>query len=200
MDLLQAQAQHDEIIEKAQNGDHAAFEQLYLLYKKKVHGVCFTIVKNDADAEDLTQDTFINAFRYIKDFRRDSKFSTWLTRIAINAALMHLRKRKNKPCDSIDELIESQNSSFKRQIAVVDHHQASTLDRLSFMKAFKRLRKKQQFLLYVFDIQGCEQGEIAAMLGVTDSTLKSRIHRARLELRSRLGIDDAGPARPHLSL
>jgi RNA polymerase sigma-70 factor, ECF subfamily len=192
---LETQSQHDDLIKKAQSGDHAAFGQLYLLFKKRVHSICFRIVKNNDEADDLTQDAFINAFKHINSFRQDSRFSTWITRIAINVCLMHLRKNKNGKVLSLDELIELKDGSLQWQIASVDRRQASTLERLSFMKAFKGLRKDKQFLIYAFDIQGCEQDEIAAMLGISTLSLKSKIHRARNELRTRLGFreDEALP-------
>src|SRR6202166_2845166 len=90
-----------EIIVRAQNGDHAMFEQLYRLHSRRVYAVCVRMVKDPAEAEDLTQEAFMLLFRKIHTFRGESAFSTWLHRLAVNLVLMHLRK-KSLPTVSIE--------------------------------------------------------------------------------------------------
>src|SRR5262245_54380857 len=83
-----------EAIQRAQNGDAAAFEYLYRSHSRHVYGVCVRMLRNSADAEDMTQHVFLQMFRKIGTFRGDSEFSTWLHRVTVNAVLMHLRRKK----------------------------------------------------------------------------------------------------------
>src|SRR5579863_264417 len=91
------------LIKRAQAGDQEAFAMLFQLHKKRVYSVCLQMTKDVADAEDLTQEAFMQVFRNVNSFRGDSAFSTWLYRIAVNTVLMKLRRRKTPPILSLDE-------------------------------------------------------------------------------------------------
>src|ERR1700692_2111836 len=129
-----------EIITRAQNGDHAMFEQLYRLHSRRVYAVCVRMVKDPAEAEDLTQETFMLLFRKIHTFRGESAFSTWLHRLAVNRVLMCLR-RKSLPSVSLDEPLDSNESSGPRAINLgsLDSILEGSLDRINLERCIKRL-------------------------------------------------------------
>ena len=91
------------LIRRAQRGEDRAFATLFQLHKKNVHSVCLRMTKNEADAEDLSQEAFLQAFRNVNSFRGDSTFSTWLYRLTVNAVLMKFRRRKSPPVLSFEE-------------------------------------------------------------------------------------------------
>jgi RNA polymerase sigma factor (sigma-70 family) len=99
------------LVRRAQRGDEQAFATLYQLHKKRVYAVCLQMTKDVADAEDLTQDAFLQVFRSVNSFRGDSAFSTWLYRIAVNTVLMKLRRRKSPPLLSLDEPVSADSPS-----------------------------------------------------------------------------------------
>ena len=90
------------LVQRAQSGDEQAFATLFQLHKKRVYSVCLQMTKDVADAEDLTQEAFLQVFRSVNSFRGDSAFSTWLYRVAVNTVLMKLRRRKTPPIVSLD--------------------------------------------------------------------------------------------------
>src|ERR1700688_2889060 len=102
----------NEAVRLAQKGDSEGFERLYQLHGRRVYGLCLHMVKNPTEAEDLTQDAFLQTFRKIQTFRADSRFSTWLHRLTVNIVLMHFRKRKRSEI-SLDETLESNEESRK---------------------------------------------------------------------------------------
>src|ERR1700733_1807319 len=102
------------IIQRAQNGDEQAFATLFQSHKKRVYSVCLLMTKDVAEAEDLTQEAFLQVFRSIGSFRGDSAFSTWLYRVAVNTVLMKLRRRKAPPAISLDEPVAPDSPSLKR--------------------------------------------------------------------------------------
>src|ERR1700693_4969906 len=95
----------NDAVRLAQEGDPEGFERLYQLHGRRVYGLCLHMVKNPTEAEDLTQDAFLQTFRKIQTFRADSRFSTWLHRLTVNIVLMHLRKRKRTEI-SLDEILQ----------------------------------------------------------------------------------------------
>ncbi len=181
--------EHDEIIRRAQCGDTAAFGELYVLYKRKVYGTCLRVVKNDAEAEDMTQEVFLRVLRKLKSFRGDAVFGTWITRVAINVCLMGLRRQSKKETVSIDELIEADEGAFQWEIAATDHHLMLAAERLTVDRAFARLSPDDRLVLSLCDVEGYDQSEMAIMLGISIPALKARIWRARQQLRFLLGVE-----------
>jgi len=180
----------DEIVLRAQGGEAEAFAELYALYRVKVFRLCFKMTRNDAEAEDLTQETFVKVLRHIGSFNGESQFSTWLSRIAINIALMKFRRKDSKKHESIDELIETDSGTLQRHIAVTDAHQAFTVERIACARALAQMSTEDRTILYLRDVEGYRCSEIAEMLGTTVATAKSRVFRARREMLFLLGIKE----------
>src|SRR5882724_12123105 len=104
------------LVRRAQAGDEQAFATLFQSHKKRVYSVCLLMTKDVADAEDLTQEAFLQVFRSVGSFRGDSAFSTWLYRVAVNTVLMKLRRRKSPPVLSLDEPVSPESPSLKRDV------------------------------------------------------------------------------------
>src|SRR5438034_7649502 len=115
-------------------GNQSAFETLYNMHKRRVYSLCLRMVSNVAEAEDLTQEAFMQLFRKISTFRGESAFSTWLHRLAVNVVLMHLRK-KELPQVSLDEFDQGQEEPVKRDYGDDDRRLIGSVDRLSLLKA-----------------------------------------------------------------
>jgi RNA polymerase sigma-70 factor, ECF subfamily len=179
--------QEAEAIRQAQRGDANAFEQLYRLHSRRVFALCLCMLKNTAEAEDLTQEAFLTVFRAIHAFRGHSAFSSWLHRVTVNCVLMHLR-RKALTDTSLEEIIRSgeDSGSTRKELRHFDLRLKGLIDRLSIQKAVAQLpaRLKGTFVLY--DLYGCEHREIAEILACSTGTSKSRLHKARRRLRELL--------------
>lgn len=172
-----------EVISRARQGDEDAYELLYRHYKSHVFSLCLRIIKNTSDAEDITQDVFLQLFRNLSSFRGEAKFWTWLHRITVNCTLMHLRKRgvattsllwdAEDNCSSSGSTAEAKQTTF-------------AMNRVALQQAVKRLTAKERSVLLLHDIDGLTHGEIAQRLRLSVSCSRSRLHRARLELRENL--------------
>jgi len=176
-----------EIIRRAQNGDDAMFEQLYRLHSRRVYAVCVRMVKDPAEAEDLTQEAFLLLFRKIHTFRGESAFSTWLHRLAVNRVLMCLR-RKSLPSVSLGEPLDPNESSGRPAIDLgsFDPILEGSLDRINLERCIKRLPTGYRTIFLLHDVQGYKHHEIAQILGRSVGDSKSQLHKARGQLRSML--------------
>jgi len=175
-----------EILAHAQAGDHHAFAQLYFLHKRRIYSLCLRMVGNVAEAEDLTQEAFLQLHRKIATFRGDSAFSTWLHRLAINVVLMHLRK-KGLPLVSLDEAMEPASEGGPgRSFGAPDLTLSGSIDRLALERAVADLPAGYRLTFVLHDIEGYEHNEIASMLECSIGNSKSQLHKARLKLRDAL--------------
>lgn len=172
-----------EAIEQAKNGDTAAFEYLYKLHSKRVYNLCLRMSKNPAEAEDLTQQAFLQLFRKIGTFRGDSGLSTWLHRVTVNIVLMHLRRKKPIEIPAEDLARPNADGGGTHEYGSNDPLMVGTLDRINLKRSIHKLPRgyKQYFLLY--DVLGYEHGEIAGLLGCSTGCSKSQVHKARRRLR-----------------
>src|SRR5258708_17185893 len=153
-----------EAIDKAKQGDAESFEALYGLHKRRVYSLCLRMTGNTAEAEDLTQEAFLQLYRKIATFRGESAFSTWLHRLAVNVVLMHLRK-KGLPEISLDEALEPQHEDGpKKDIGARDNVLAGSIDRVNLERAIDRLPPGYRIILLLSDGDGYEHNEIAAMM------------------------------------
>lgn len=166
----------------AAEGDAAAFEEIYSRYRRFVYSIALRMTGNLADAEDLTQDSFISVLRRIGSFRGAASFNTWLYRLVVNQVKMHFRRRKSRPEDQPrdGELPERELSSARR----ADYQQV--IDRLAIEEAMQRLPPGYRTALNLYDIERYQHKEIARLLGCSEGTSKSQLHRARLSLRKLL--------------
>jgi RNA polymerase sigma-70 factor (ECF subfamily) len=185
-----------DILSRAQSGDHQAFAQLYFLHKRRIYSLCLRMVGNVAEAEDLTQEAFLQLHRKIATFRGDSAFSTWLHRLAINVVLMHLRK-KGLPLVSLDEAMEPASEGGPgRSFGAPDLTLSGSIDRLALERAVADLPAGYRLTFVLHDIEGYEHNEIASMLECSIGNSKSQLHKARLKLRDALRAFPRQEARP----
>ena len=175
-----------EAVERAKQGDYVAFEALYLLHKRRVYSLCLRMSGNETEAEDLTQEAFLQVYRKIGTFRGQSAFSTWLHRVAVNVVLMRSR-RKKLPVVSLEESIDpAEKDGAKREVGIRDNVLAGSIDRITLERAIERLPSGYRNIFVLFDIEGYEHHEIAEMMNCTVGNTKSQLHNARMTLRRSL--------------
>lgn len=185
-----------EVLARAQAGDHQAFAQLYSMHKRRIYSLCLRMVGNVAEAEDLTQEAFLQLHRKIATFRGDSAFSTWLHRLAINVVLMQLRK-KGLSLISLDEAMEpAPEEGPGRSFGAPDPTLSGAIDRLALERAVAGLPAGYRLIFILHDVEGFEHNEIAAMLDCSIGNSKSQLHKARLKLRDALRANPQQEARP----
>jgi RNA polymerase sigma-70 factor (ECF subfamily) len=171
-----------ELCQRAAAGDLAAFEMVYEKYHRRTYSLCLRMTASQTEAEDLTQEVFIQLFRKIGSFRGDSAFSTWLHRLTVNQVLMHFRRRsvKNEKTTEEGEMPEQAvtGTSNPNRMAVVD--------RIALQNAIVQLPNGYRNVFLLHDVQGFEHEEVARIMGISVGTSKSQLHKARLKLRTLL--------------
>ena len=182
-----------EAIERAKQGDAAAFEALYNLHKRRVYSLCLRMTANTAAAEDLTQEAFLQLFRKIGTFRGESAFSTWLHRMAVNVVLMQLRK-KGLPIVPLEENIETEEESPRKEPGADDPRLAGSIDRMQLQRSIASLPPGYRMIFLLHDVEGYEHNEIAEIVGCSIGNSKSQLHKARMKLREILKTSRAEKA------
>jgi RNA polymerase sigma-70 factor (ECF subfamily) len=166
----------------AAGGDMQAFEELYRRHNRRVYALCLRMTQNISEAEDLSQEVFINLFRKVGSFRGDSAFTTWLHRMAVNQVLMHFRKRSVK----LEKTTEEGETPVQIVRGTENPNQMPVVDRIALDSAIAQLPPGYRTVFVLHDIEGHEHEEVARMLGVAVGTSKSQLHKARIRLRSLL--------------
>jgi RNA polymerase sigma-70 factor (ECF subfamily) len=186
-ELRISNSQETEAIRQAQRGDANAFELLYRSHSPRVFALCLRMLKNNAEAEDLTQETFLTVFRAIRTFRGHSAFSSWLHRVTMNCVLMRIRK-KALATISLEEIIKrsEETGSPRRELSHFDLRLKGLIDRISIEKAIAQLPTGLRGIFVLYDLFGCEHKEIADILDCSAGTSKSQLHKARRRLRELL--------------
>jgi RNA polymerase sigma-70 factor (ECF subfamily) len=174
------------LIQRAQDGDEQAFATLYTLHKGRVYSVCLQMTRDLSDAEDFTQEVFLQVFRRVNSFRGDSAFSTWLYRIAVNTMLMKFRRRTPPPLVSLDEPI-SDESSPKQDLGKADPRLSGVIDRIALRRAIKELPPGCRKIFGLHEVEGYQHHEIAEKLQCSIGNSKSQLHHAKLKMRALLG-------------
>jgi RNA polymerase sigma-70 factor (ECF subfamily) len=182
------------LVARAQAGDGEAFAVLFEQHKRRVYSLCLLMTGDVADAEDLTQDAFIQVFRKLKTFRGDSAFSTWLYRVAVNTVLMSLRKRKPKQV-SLDEPVCVNDSMVPRDFGRNDPELSGTVDRIALLRAIQELPEGYRRIFLLHEVDGYQHHEIATMLRCSVGNSKSQLHKAKLKIRELLMLGKPGPAK-----
>jgi RNA polymerase sigma-70 factor, ECF subfamily len=182
-----------ELIERAKQGDAQAFQALYDKHKRRVYSLCLRMTANTAEAEDLTQEAFLQLYRKIGTFRGESAFSTWLHRLSVNVVLMQLRK-KTLPVVSLEETTEGEEDTPKKDFGAEDLALAGSIDRLQLQKAVDDLPPGYRMIFVLHDIEGYEHNEIATIVGCSIGNSKSQLHKARMKLRDLLKMNRAEKA------
>ena len=174
-----------QLIARAQQGDEQAFASLFDLHKRRVYSLCLRMTGDTAEAEDLSQEAFLQLFRKISTFRGESAFSTWLHRLVVNVVLMHLRKKGLQQV-SLDDVDTSQDEPVKREYGDDDKRLLHSIDRLTLSRAIEALPPGYRAVLVLHDVEGYEHNEIAQILNCSVGNSKSQLHKARLKLRDTL--------------
>ena len=181
-------------IERAKRGDAQAFQDLYDKHKRRVYSLCLRMTANTAEAEDLTQEAFLQLYRKIGTFRGESAFSTWLHRLSVNVVLMHLRK-KSLPAVSLEETTQGgEDDTPKKDFGAEDLALAGSIDRLQLQRAVDDLPPGYRMIFVLHDVEGYEHNEIASIVGCSIGNSKSQLHKARMKLRDLLRMNRAEKA------
>jgi RNA polymerase sigma-70 factor (ECF subfamily) len=176
-----------EIIRQAQEGDAGAFERIYRRYNRRVYALCLRMIKNQANAEDLTQEAFLQAFRKIHTFRGESAFFTWFHRLTVNVVLMSLRKRKDMEVSrQYQHDHEGESGTRVQDAGAADPALSGLFDRENLNRALSRMPKGYKRVLVLHDVFGYEHNEIAVALECSTGNSKSQLHKARERMRSLL--------------
>lgn len=170
------------LCQMAASGNIAAFEVLYQRYHRRTYSLTLRMTSSQTEAEDLTQEVFIQLFRKVGSFRGDSAFSTWLHRLTVNQVLMHFRRRsvKNEKTSEDGEMPEQTvaGTANPRKMQVVD--------RIALKNAISELPNGYRNVFVLHDVEGYEHEEVARLLKISVGTSKSQLHKARLKLRGLL--------------
>jgi RNA polymerase sigma-70 factor (ECF subfamily) len=176
----------DEAIAQAKRGDSTGFEYLYKAHYRRVYGMCLRMLRNPAEAEDVTQQAFLQVFRKIGTFRGEAGFGTWLYRVTANIVLMHLRRKK--PTELLAEPWDPSNTNDgdSRELGVADPSMLSAIDRLNLKRAIRKLPSGYRRFFLLHDVIGYQHNEIARLLGCSTGRSKSQLHKARKRMRQLL--------------
>jgi len=197
-----AAEQEKALIARILAGETELFHELIRPYERMVYLTILTMVRNEAEAEDGAQEVMINAFRHLKSFRGDAKFSTWLVTIAMNEARQRLRKAKMSAQESLDEVPEGKEGDFTP--AVLTDWREIPSEALEKKEMRQKLREAVEQLppiyrevLVLRDLEELNQEETASALGISVTLVKVRLHRARMMLQKLLApyLNSAAPAK-----
>lgn len=179
-----------ELVARSRQGDQAAFNELVNRNAQKVFRMARHMTRNDQDAEDVLQEAFLKAYSRLDQFQGDAKFSTWLTRIAVNESLMRLRKGRNKKTVSLDQELEIGDNAIQREVADDGEDPEESYGRTEMREmleaAIDSLAEGYRTVFVLRDVEGFSTEETAEMLELSTSAVKSRLLRARLQLRDKL--------------
>jgi RNA polymerase sigma-70 factor (ECF subfamily) len=187
--------QEDELITRSQAGDVSAFNQLVLSYQQSVYTVAYRLLNHSETASDVTQETFLSAYRHIRSFRGGASLKAWLFRIATNLATDHWRRTQRRPSESLEALLEEEESvnpslfGLLTSVDVQENPEAALLSQelqTLLQEAIEQLPFEQRVALVLCDVQGLSYEEIAESTRATPGTVRSRISRARARLRDYL--------------
>ena len=178
------------LVAAAKRGDADAFEELVTRYEGKIFRLTMNITRNREDAEDAMQEAFLKSYAHLKDFQEDSRFYTWLVRIAVNESLMKLRKRRTAKTVSLDEDVQTEDDAVPREVAdwAPNPEQLYKQEELReiLSRTIQGLPSGFRTVFVLRDVEGLSTEETAEALDLSVPAVKSRLLRARLQLRERL--------------
>lgn len=173
--------------------DMEAFEEIYHLHHKRVYSICFRMLQNASDAEDLTQQVFIQLYRKLHTFRGESSFTTWLHRLTVNQVLMHFRRRMVKTEKTTDD----GSTPIRIVTGTENPSRMALIDRIALNQAIGQLPLGYRMVFILHDVEGFEHDQIGKMLGCAVGTSKSQLHKARQRLRELLTGRRTTPKKPN---
>src|SRR5262245_4792005 len=180
--VVSEEASDIELCRLATNGNLPAFELIYQRYHRRTYALCLRMTNSQTEAEDLTQEVFIQLFRKVGSFRGDSAFSTWLHRLTVNQVLMYFRRRsvKNEKVSDDGEIPEQTVTGS------ANPNRMQVVDRIALKHAIALRPNGYKSVFVLHDVEGYEHEEVARRLGISIGTSKSQLHKARLKLRGLL--------------
>ena len=187
-----------ELVLRAQQGDNQAFAQLVSRHQRQLYRLAYRMTQSEADAQEILQEAFLNAYQKLPNFRGEAQFSSWLYRIAANSALMRLRRKRRAPDTLPDEPLDVTGPKFSSEGQFAAPPRSDWSQRAdekmlngelgrAIDTAVKALPEDYRTVFLLKDVDGLSNEEIAEALGLTVPAVKSRLHRARLALREKLG-------------
>jgi RNA polymerase sigma-70 factor (ECF subfamily) len=178
------------LVARAREGDQEAFEEIYRRYERRIYNTVYQVVRNEEDAADITQEAFVRAYRSLKNLRSDEAFTSWLFRIAINLSRNHLRSRPHFRVDSLDEYATSEEEEQELQIPDTTHDPARMVESREMQNIVRRavgsLSDAHREVITLHHLEGMRVDDIAVILHCSVGTVKSRLSRARDELKRKL--------------
>lgn len=179
-----------ELIAEAKNGKGEAFEELMNRYEKKIYRLGVRLMGNEQDAEDVLQETFLKAFEHLKNFREDSRFYTWLVRIAVNEGLMKLRKRRSDKAGPMEDVVDDEGQVIPREFRDWKPNPEQEMSQKemeqTLLDAARALPASLRAVFFLRDVEELSTEETAQTLGLSTGAVKARLFRARFQLRERL--------------
>ena len=179
-----------EVIENCKAGDEKAFAEIVLHRQKKVFNIAYRMLGNSEEAKDLAQDVFISVFESIKDLKEEIKFDGWLTQITLNHCRnrwKYLKRRQYFSSDSLDDPIETEDGSVPRAVYDPSDNPEILFEKKMIQQWIQRglmeLKEDRRELLVLRDLQGFSYEEMSESLGLPEGTIKSKLHRARMDLK-----------------
>ena len=169
---------HEELIARCKAGDRDAHFRLYKLYSKAMYNVGLRITHSEEEAEDVLQEAFINAFRNIDSYRGDATFGAWLKRIVVNKAINAVNRKKHDPIPDDDRW------DVAEEEPVAEYGEGLTVERVK--RGIEELPDGYRMVLSLYLLEGYDHQEIAEIMGITESTSKSQLNRAKAKLRELL--------------
>jgi RNA polymerase sigma-70 factor (ECF subfamily) len=179
-----------EVVESCKAGDKGAFSEIVLCYQRRVFNIAYRMLGNIEEAKDLAQEVFLSVFESIKDLREDAKFEPWLTQITLNHCRNHwryLKRRRYFNSDSLDDPIETEDGEMERPVySPLDNPETLCEKKMIqqfVQKGLLKLKEEQRELIVLRDLQGFSYEEIGELFSLPEGTIKSKLHRARMDLK-----------------
>ncbi len=179
-----------EMIENCKAGDEKAFAEIVFYNQKKVFNIAYRMLGNLEEAKDLAQEVFISVFESIKDLKEEAKFDAWLTQITLNHCRnrwKYLKRRQYFNSDSLDDPVETEDGNMPRAIVDPSENPETLYEKKMVQQFIQRgllkLKEDQRELIVLRDLQGFSYEEMGVLLGLPEGTIKSKLHRARMDLK-----------------
>jgi RNA polymerase sigma-70 factor (ECF subfamily) len=179
-----------ETIGNCKAGDEKAFAEVVLHYQKKVFNITYRMLGNLEEAKDLAQEVFISVFESIKDLKEEAKFDAWLKKITLNHCRnrwKYLKRRKYFNSDSLDDPVETEDGAMTKVISDPSDNPETLYEKKVVQQLVQRgllnLKEDQRELIVLRDLQGFSYEEMGELLGLPEGTIKSKLHRARMDLK-----------------